>query len=211
MVLRVSSCLLTQGRKIESRRQLCRERKKKERKTNLETKKGTPAKWMTSDALKRARSDSILSSKREKEIRFEGSKNMWIERPFDAWNMKAIKRKELQQEIRAVGGSFSIECYTSSWSIRRDGVKKWSCGWCSWLPLSKAWKCVVSNIGLQKQKKKDLGSSFTFSGFILALRLLQYSPLAYSGFVLCPFCTVEYISYIKHFQRAQSVFAQKCF
>ena len=43
---------------------------------------------------------------------------------WGACHVGVITTPKLQQETRAVGGSFSIECYASSWSIRRDGVKK---------------------------------------------------------------------------------------
>ena len=51
------------------------EREKQERDANLETKKRKKARpRMNSDARARSKSDSILSSKREKETRFEGCK-----------------------------------------------------------------------------------------------------------------------------------------
>ena len=59
------------------------------------------ARETTSDARARWKSDSILSSKREKETRFEGCKcgaNDHLTR-----ETRSIQEKELQQETRAVG------------------------------------------------------------------------------------------------------------
>ena len=128
-----------------------RERKKQPEKSKLETKQKKARPRTTSDA--RARSNSKTRSQTrqcEKETRFKGCNVDWT--TIDAWSMKSRERScsKKQGQLEALSPLNVIQAagHKGEMVWRNevvDDVAGYHC---------QAWKCVVSNKGLQKQKKK---------------------------------------------------------
>ena len=137
--------ILSERREIESHRQLCETEKKRERELReLETKKKTKARPQNERPATRWTSaletDSILSSKREQETRFEGCR-MWIERPFMTRETWSIQEMRVAARNKGSWSSSSLNVtqaagHKERWreDISVDDVAGYHC---------QAWECVM--------------------------------------------------------------------